>query len=243
MKRIGFLAFAVIAYLFSLLTILYLIAFVADLSVIPRSVDHPASALSPTSAVLVDLALIAVFGLQHSLMARRSFKAAWTRWMPRAIERSGYLVFSCLAFVLLFTFWQPLPALLWDVRGSPTEPLLWTAFLAGLLIALVSTFLIDHLELFGLAQVRDAWRERSAGAPRFRQPFLYRLVRHPLYSGFLIAFWATPAMSYGHLLFSAGMTIYVLVAIRLEERDLLSLFGAEYEAYRLKVGKLIPWLR
>lgn len=243
MKRIGFLAFAVVAYLFSLLTILYLIAFVAGPSVIPRSVDHPASTLSPTSAVLLDLSLIAIFGLQHSLMARRSFKAAWTRLMPRAIERSGYLVFSCLAFILLFAFWQPLPALLWDLRGTPAEPLLWALFLAGLLIALVSTFLIDHLELFGLAQVRSAWRDAPAGAPRFRQPFLYRLVRHPLYTGFLIAFWATPAMSYGHLLFSTGMAIYVLVAIRFEERDLLALFGAEYEAYRLKVGKLIPWLR
>jgi methanethiol S-methyltransferase len=243
MKRIGFLAFAVVAYLFSLLTILYLIAFVAGLSVIPRSVDHPASMLAPTHAVLLDLSLIAIFGLQHSLMARRSFKAAWTRRMPPAIERSGYLVFSCLAFILLFVFWQPLPALLWDVRGSPAEPLLWAAFLAGLLIALVSTFLIDHLELFGLTQVRDAWRERSAGAPRFRQPFLYRLVRHPLYSGFLIAFWATPAMSYGHLLFSTAFTVYVLIAIRLEERDLLSLFGSEYQAYRLRVGKLIPRFR
>ncbi|MCQ2005533.1 methanethiol S-methyltransferase [Rhizobium sp. NRK18] len=243
MKRIGFLAFGLVAYLFSLLTILYLIAFVAGLSVIPRSIDHPAIGLSSTHAVLVDLLLIAIFGLQHSLMARRSFKAAWTRLMPRAIERSGYLVFSCLAFLLLFTFWQPLPALLWDVRESLAEPLLWAAFLAGWLIALVSTFLIDHLELFGLAQVRDAWRERSTGAPRFRQPFLYRLVRHPLYSGFLVAFWATPAMSYGHLLFSTGMTAYVLVAIRLEERDLLSLFGAEYQAYRLRVGKLIPRFR
>jgi methanethiol S-methyltransferase len=243
MKRICFLAFAVIAYLFSLLTILYLIAFVAGLSGVPRSLDHPASALSSAHAVLLDLTLIAIFGVQHSLMARQSFKATWTRLMPRAIERSGYVVFSCLAFVLIFVFWQPLPALLWDLRGSPAEPFLWTVFLAGWLIALVSTFLIDHLHLFGLAQVRDAWRETPAGAPIFRKPFLYKLVRHPLYSGFLIAFWATPAMSYGHLLFSTGMTLYVLLAIRLEERDLLSLFGAEYEAYRLKVGKLIPWLR
>lgn len=243
MKRIGFLAFAAVAYLLSLLTILYLITFVAGLSVVPRSVDHPASALSVTHAVLIDLSLIALFGVQHSLMARRSFKTAWTRLVPRAIERSGYLVFSCLAFFLLFVFWQPLPALVWDIRGSLAEPLLWTAFLAGWLIALVSTFLIDHLELFGLAQVRDAWREAKGGTPKFRTPFLYRLVRHPLYSGFLLAFWATPAMSYGHLLFSTGMTAYVLFAIRLEERDLLSLFGAEYEAYRLKVGKLIPWLR
>ena len=243
MKRLAFLVFGWVAYGIFLLTFLYLIGFVADLSVLPRSIDHPVPTMPLATAILADLALIGVFGLQHSLMARKSFKAVWTRVVPKPIERSGYMIFTCLALILLFALWQPLPTMVWDLRGSVGEPVLWTVFAAGWLVAFVSTCLIDHFELFGLAQVWEHWRGTPPVAPRFRQPLLYRLVRHPLYSGFVLAFWATPAMSFGHLLFAAAMTGYILVAIEFEERDLVSQFGAEYESYRKTVGKLTPRLR
>lgn len=243
MKRLAFLVFGWVAYGIFLLTFLYLIGFVADLSVLPRAIDHPVPTMPLVAAILADLALIAVFGLQHSLMARKSFKAVWTRVVPKPIERSSYMIFTCLALILLFAFWQSLPAMVWDLRGSVGEPVLWTVFAAGWLVAFVSTCLIDHFELFGLAQVWEHWRGTPPVAPRFRQPLLYRLVRHPLYSGFVLAFWATPAMSFGHLLFAAAMTGYILVAIEFEERDLVSQFGAEYESYRKTVGKLTPRLR
>lgn len=243
MKRLILLPFALAAYGISLLTFLYLIAFLVDLPGVPRAIGHPASTMSGAAAVLLDLALVAVFGLQHSLMARRTFKLAWTRIVPQPIERSAYLVFACLALILLFAFWQPLPALVWDLRGSLAEPVLWTIFAAGWFVALLSTFLISHLELFGLAQVWSHLRALPPAAARFRQPLFYRLVRHPLYSGFIIAFWATPAMSWSHLLLATAMSGYMLVAIEFEERDLVAFFGAEYESYRGKVGKLLPRLR
>lgn len=243
MKHLGFLFFAVAAYAVSMLTLTYLIAFLVDLPMVPRAIDHPASGLSAPSAILIDLALLAVFGLQHSLMARRSFKAAWTRIVPAVIERSGYMVFSSLALILLFVFWQPLPDLLWDLRGTGAEYPLWAVFALGWMVVLLSTFLINHFELFGLAQVWSHWRGAPAVEPKFHQPLFYKLVRHPLYTGFTMVFWATPAMSQGHLLFAVGMLVYTLIAIEFEERDLVALFGADYEAYQKKVGKLAPRLR
>jgi protein-S-isoprenylcysteine O-methyltransferase Ste14 len=243
MKRVGFLLFGLLAYAIFLFTFLYLMAFVAGLPQVPRSIDYPVSAMPVPAAVLVNLALLALFGVQHSVMARQSFKAVWTRLVPKPIERSFYLIFTCLALILIFLFWQPLPAMLWEVRGGIGEPLLWTICAIGWVIVFLSTFLISHFELFGLKQVWSHWRATPAVAPQFRQPFFYRLVRHPLYSGFLITFWATPTMSYGHLLFAAAMTGYILIAIEFEERDLVALFGRDYETYRKKVGKLTPRLR
>jgi protein-S-isoprenylcysteine O-methyltransferase Ste14 len=243
MKRLGFLVFALTAYAIFTLTFLYLVAFLADIAVLRRAVDHPATSLSAPGAVLIDLALVAAFGLQHSMMARQGFKAAWTRIVPRPIERSCYVIFACLALVLIFAFWQPLPALAWDLRGSPGYWVVWGIFAAGWLLVFVSTYLIDHFELFGLSQAFRHWRSMPPAVPEFRQPLLYKLVRHPLYSGFIIAFWATPVMSYGHLLFAGAMSLYMLVAIALEERDLVALFGAEYEVYRKRVGKLFPRIR
>ena len=159
------------------------------------------------------------------------------------LSEADIMVFTCLALILLFAFWQPLPALLWDLEGTVGIPILWAVCAIGWLIVFLSTFLIDHLELFGLAQVFDHWRGTPAAPPQLRKPLFYRLVRHPLYTGFLIAFWATPTMSYGHLLFAAAMTAYVLIAIEFEERDLVALFGQDYETYRKKVGKLTPRLR
>lgn len=244
MVRFSYALFGIAAYLIFLATFLYLIGFVAGFPMLPTSVDHPAGSMPPLMAGIVDIALVAVFGLQHSVMARSGFKAAWTRIVPQPIERSGYMIFTCLALILMFTCWQPLPALLWDVRSTPAAPVIWALFAAGWLIVLLSTFLISHFELFGLTQVWNHWRGHSPVAPTFRQPFFYRLVRHPLYSGFLIAFYATPAMTVGHLIFASAMTIYILLAIEFEERDLIGLFGPEYERYRAKVGKLSPrWRR
>lgn len=243
MKRLGFVLFAGMAYALFTLVFLYLIAFLAAVPALPRSVDHPGSNLPLPFAILADLALVALFGLQHSVMARQGFKAIWTRLVPPPIERSCYMIFACLALVLLFAFWQPIPGRLWDVRGGPGYPILWALFGAGWLVAFLSTYLIDHFELFGLSQAWRAWRTMPPLGPEFRQPLFYRLVRHPLYSGFLIAFWATPVMSYGHLLFACAMTGYILIAIVFEERDLVAMFGSDYEAYRRKVGKLIPGIR
>jgi protein-S-isoprenylcysteine O-methyltransferase Ste14 len=243
MKRLGFMSFGLAAYIIFLLTFLYLVGFIASVPQLPRSIDRPPGAAPTGVAVLIDLGLIAIFGVQHSVMARSGFKAAWTRIVPEPIERSSYMIFACLALILLFTFWQPLPGMLWDLRGSVAEPALWVLFAAGWAIVLLSTFLISHFELFGLTQVWNHWRNAPPAAPRFHQPLFYKLVRHPLYSGFMIAFWATPVMSYGHLLFAAAMSSYMLIAIQFEERDLVRLFGRDYEDYRQRVGKIIPGVR
>ena len=242
MARGLYLLFGGIAYLVFFATFLYLMGFLANLPGLPSTVDiGPATPLA--GAAMVDLALIAIFGLQHSVMARRGFKAAWTEVVPAPIERSVYVVFSSLALILLFVAWRPLPAIVWSVSGPIGEGLLWALFAAGWLIVLLSTFLLNHFELFGLSQVWRNLRGRAAAAPQFRQPFFYKLVRHPLYSGFILAFWATPVMTVGHLLFAGGMTAYILIAIRHEERDLVGLFGRDYMDYRARVGMLTPRLR
>ena len=243
MARSLYLLFGVVAYFIFFGTFLYLIGFVGALPQLPRTVDAPVVAGSGALAVTVDIALIALFGLQHSVMARQGFKAGWTRIVPAPIERSCYMVFASLALILLFLFWRPLPAPVWDVGSGAAAMLLWALFGLGWLIVLLSTFLINHFELFGLKQVWSHARGSDPEPPVFRQPFFYRLVRHPLYSGFFIAFWAAPRMSMGHLLLAAGMSLYMLIAIEFEERDLVRAFGADYEAYRARVGKLAPRLR
>jgi len=237
-SRPAYALYAAIAYAVFFATFLYLIAFVGNLPLVPRTVDTgPVAPLLPSLAV--DLGLIAVFGIQHSVMARRGFKAWWTRTVPEPIERSTYVLLSSAALILLFAFWQPLPATLWRVGGFGAI-LLWTLFAAGWLIVLLSTFLINHFELFGLAQVFRHWRGTAAAPPRLSQPFFYRLVRHPLYSGFFLAFWATPVMTLGHLVLALGMSVYMLIAIPHEERDLVHIFGDDYEDYRRSVGMLVP---
>lgn len=176
-------------------------------------------------------------------MARQGFKRAWTRIVPQPVERSVYVLFASLALILLFALWQPIPLSLWRMRDPGVAGLVWSVFAVGWLTVLLSTFLLNHFELFGLSQVWRELRGQVAAAPQLREPFFYRFVRHPLYSGFLIAFWATPTMTLGHALFALGMTTYILVAIRHEERDLVALFGTDYEAYRGRVGMLSPRLR
>ena len=244
MARILYLLFGVAAYLLFFATFLYLIAFVGDLPWVPRTVDRGGEIGSLGLALVVDVALIALFGLQHSVMARAGFKRAWTRIVPPPIERSVYVVAASLALILLFIVWRPIPAIVWSVENEVGAAILWALFALGWLIVLVSTFLISHFELFGLAQVWGHARGAAEVAPpAFRTPFFYRWIRHPLYSGFFLAFWATPQMSAGHLLLAAGVSVYMLIAIRYEERDLVALFGADYESYRHRAGMLTPRLR
>lgn len=238
MTRTIYVALAALIYALFFATFLYLIGFVADLAVLPATVDRGLAPSGPAAA-LVDLGLVALFGLQHSAMARQGFKAAWTRIVPEPLERSVYVLTSSIVLLILFALWQPLLTPVWTVGGAAAI-LLWVLFAAGWAIVLLSTFLINHFELFGLTQAYSHWRRTSVADPRFRTPLLYRLVRHPLYAGFLIAFWATPAMTVGHVLLAAGLSAYVLIAIRLEERDLGRLFGDDYAAYQASTGMLVP---
>jgi len=239
MKRAAFLVYGGASYALSLATVLYAIAFVAGV-LAPRTVDAGGPAFGPVTALLVDVLLLTLFAVQHSGMARRSFKAVWTRVVPAPIERSTYVLATSGCLVVLFALWCPIPAVVWSVKAR----LAWMALLVlsaiGWLIALFSTFLLNHFELFGLRQVYLAARRRSAPAGRFRTPWFYRWVRHPLYLGFIIAFWATPTMTVGHLVFTLGMLGYILVAIQLEERDLVREYGARYLAYREQVRALVP---
>ena len=242
MRKPLYLLFGAMAYLIFFVTFLYLIAFTGNIPLVSRTVDvGPAAPLA--AAALIDIGLIALFGLQHSVMARAGFKAAWTRIVPEPIERSAYVLAASLMLILLFAFWRPIPATIWRVENPLGEAVLWALFGLGWLIVLVSTFLLSHFELFGLKQVWTHARGTAAPAAEFRLPFFYKLVRHPLYSGFFIAFWATPHMTAGHLLLALGLSVYMLIAIRYEERDLVGLFGDRYEDYRRDVGMLAPRLR
>ena len=240
MARAFYLLFGVLAYLIFFATFLYLIAFVGALPWVPRTVDG-GGAIDPLPfAIAIDLALIALFGLQHSVMARQGFKKAWTRIVPEPVERSIYVLLASLVLIVLFVFWRPILAVIWSVENEIAVYVLWGLFGLGWLIVLLSTFLLNHFELFGLRQVWSHAGGRQIPPPTFRTPLFYQRVRHPLYSGFILAFWATPQMSAGHLLLAAGMTIYILIAIRHEERDLVWLFGTQYLDYRRRAGMLIP---
>lgn len=237
--RAVYMGFSLIAYAIFFATFLYLIGFVGDLPYLPTTVDRgPASGAG--TALILNIALIALFGVQHSVMARQGFKRAWTRAVPKPLERSVYVLFASAALIVMFAFWRPIPGTVWNVENEMAAAVLWVMFAAGWGIVLLSTFLINHFELFGLQQAWFHMREREAQPHQLRQPFFYRWVAHPLYAGFFIAFWATPRMTAGHLLFAAGMSVYILIAIRYEERDLKGLFGKDYEDYRSGVGMLTP---
>jgi methanethiol S-methyltransferase len=239
MSRTATLLFAIVAYAIFFATFLYLICFVGNLPFAPVTVDRgPESPVALAAAI--DLALIALFGLQHSVMARPAFKARWTRIVPPQSERSVYVLAASVALMILFAWWRPIAQPVWDLSGTFWALPLWTLFAAGWLIVLLSTFLINHFELFGLQQAWFNLRGRQAPAPELRQPFFYRWVAHPLYAGFFLAFWATPVMTAGHLLLALGLSAYMLIAIRYEERDLTAHFGDDYTRYRSGVGMLIP---
>lgn len=241
MTRIFYLVYAAIAYAIFLAVFLYLIAFFGNLPGAPLTIDRgPGAAI--TLALPVNVALIALFGLQHSVMARPAFKTVWMRYVPPAIERSTYVMMTNLVLVILFLGWHPMTTPVWTIEHPVGAAILWALFGLGWAVVLVSTFLINHFELFGLQQVWFAWRARNAAKPVLYQPLFYKLVRHPLYAGFFLAFWATPAMTAGHLLLAAGLSIYMLIAIRLEERNLIDTFGADYVAYCETTPMLVPGL-
>ena len=239
MRRLLSFIFGIAAYVSSLAILLYLIAFSGNL--LPPESVHSGAGASWIEALVTDLLLLAAFGVQHSVMARRSFKSWWTRVVPAAMERSTYLLATCAALALVFRFWVPIDTpVVWRVEHPAGVALLWGLFAFGWLLALASTFLIDHFELFGLRQVFAALRQRAVPEARFKTPWLYRYLRHPLYSGLLLAFWSVPVMTAGRLLFALGCTAYILIGIAFEERDLVRQFGERYRTYREEVGMLIP---
>lgn len=236
------LLYGALAYAGFLVTFLYAIGFVHDVFV-PTSLERGAAADSTLQAVLINVGLLLAFGVQHNVMARPAFKRAWTRVVSPAVERSTFVVATVLAFALLFTQWRPLPELVWQVEQPLAVWTLHALAAAGWLTVLVSTFLIDHFGLFGLRQVWAHFRGVAPNPPAFHLRGTYRWVRHPLMLGFLVAFWATPSMSQGHLLFAAVVTGWVLFALQLEERDLIAEHGDDYRAYKARVPGLLPWPR
>jgi protein-S-isoprenylcysteine O-methyltransferase Ste14 len=232
--------YGVFAYVFFLATFVYAIAFIGNLWV-PKTIDSGAAG-SVAEAVLVNLALLAIFALQHSIMARRSFKRWWTRIVSPAVERSTYVLAATLALALLLWQWRPIPEpVIWRVENPIAIQVLWAVFWLGWAVLLLATFLINHFELFGLRQVFSRLIGREIPEAEFRTPFIYRYVRHPIYLGFILGMWAAPVMTAGHLLFAAGGTGYILVGIWFEERDLVAQFGEQYRRYRDQVGMLLPF--
>ena len=237
-RFIAFL-YGLASYVAFFVAILYAIGFLSGL-VVPKSIDT-GTAGPMAEAFIINLLLMSVFAVQHSVMARQGFKQWWTQFVPKSVERSTYVLFSSLALILLFWQWRPIPAVVWHIDNPQIAMAMIGLSFAGWLIVLTSTFLINHFELFGLHQVANNLVGREMPTPRFRTPLYYKFVRHPIYLGFIIAFWAAPTMTVGHLLFAAVTTAYIFVGILLEERDLIDLFGDDYRRYKDRVSMLVPW--
>ncbi|HZF30168.1 MAG TPA: isoprenylcysteine carboxylmethyltransferase family protein [Gammaproteobacteria bacterium] len=234
------LAYGVIVYCFFLATLLYAMGFVGSLFV-PKGIDGGVAG-PVIVAVLVNVALLGLFAVQHSVMARPGFKRRWTKIVPKPVERSTFVLFASAVLALLTWQWRPITAVVWTVTDPVAVGVLWVVFWLGWGTLLLATFLINHFELFGLAQVWRFFRRVQPAPQAFRTPGLYRWVRHPIYLGFLLAFWATPRMTVGHLLFALATTGYILIGIWFEERDLMVEFGEQYRRYRASAGMLVPRL-
>lgn len=237
MQRIAFLIYGTTAYALFFGVYLYLICFVCGI-LIPAPINGPQA--TSAWAPLINTLLVVAFGVQHSVMARPAFKSWWTRIVHPAIERSTYVMISNFVMIALFYFWQPMPHMLWETHNPFLQGLLWTLNGLGWFMVPGTSFLINHFDLFGTRQVWLHFKGRPYHQLPFRTPMLYRLVRHPLYVGWLMSFWITPAMSAGQMLFALTMTAYILVAIRFEERDLAKVFGKSYSDYRKQVPMLVP---
>jgi protein-S-isoprenylcysteine O-methyltransferase Ste14 len=238
MGRILAFVYGVVSYVIFFVTFLYAIGFVGNLFV-PKSIDS--GELAPFSqALLVNALLLGLFAIQHSVMARPGFKHWWTKFVPKPIERSTYVLLASLVLLVLFWQWRAMTDVVWNVENTFGSYILWAMFLLGWATVLVGTTLINHSDLFGLRQVSLYRRGEEYTELGFRTPFLYKIVRHPIMLGFIIAFWATPRMTVGHLIFAIGTTAYILIAIQLEERDIVNAHGATYEEYRKEVAMILP---
>ena len=241
MGRIIALLYGLICYAVFVVTTFYAVGFVSGVAV-PKTIDT-GTIMPMAEASVIDLLLICVFAVQHSAMARKQFKQWWTQFVPAAVERSTYVLFSSLALALVFWQWRPMPARVWLIADPRIAMAVTGLSVFGWMIARSSSFLLSHFEMFGLHQVANNLIGRQMPPRRFRAPVFYKLVRHPIYLGFIIAFWVAPTMTVGHLLFAAATTAYILVGICLEERDLVDLFGNKYRRYRNRVSMLAPWRR
>ena len=239
MKRVLIAGYGVLSYVLAILAIVHSIAFVGNLYG-PKTIDVGGE--SPAGeAIVVNLLLLGLFALQHSGMARQPFKRWLKSYLPDSMERSTYVLVSALLLFLIIWQWRPLPQPIWSITSEPAATIIMMLFWLGWAIVLISTFLIDHFELFGMKQVIANWQARATPQPQFKTPYLYEFVRHPIYFGFLLAFWATPHMTAGHLLFAVATTGYLLIGIWFEEHDLVAIFGDTYRDYRRRVPMIIPW--
>jgi methanethiol S-methyltransferase len=238
MKRTAVLLYGVLCYVLFFATFLYAIGFIGNVAV-PKTIDSGRTG-SLVTALLVDAGLLAVFALQHSIMARQWFKRKWTQIVPEPAERSTYVAASSVALIALFAFWEPLGGTVWQIDNSAGQAVMYAMYAAGWLIVLLSTFMINHFDLFGLRQVWLAFQGQAYSALPFKTPAFYRYVRHPLYFGWLLVFWSAPAMTAAHLFFAVMTTAYILIAIQFEERDLVAFHGEKYRRYREQVPMIVP---
>lgn len=240
MKRAGVLLYGVASYAVFLVVFLYLVAFLADIGgLVPKTVSS-GTATDPGRALAVDLGLLLLFGVQHSVMPRPAFKRWLTRGLPATMERSTYVLATSLVLILMFAGWQPLPGTVWTVTSPAAVTALWALAALGWLLVLVSTFLTHHFDLFGLRQVWLQWRRRAYSPVPFREILLYRWVRHPMMVGLFIAFWAAPVMSLSHFVFSLGMSVYIVIGVHFEERGLRAELGQPYRDYAARTGRFLP---